>query len=1033
MPLSSLGRFATDHWKAIFFIIVGLCLGGMYAASSMPSSVFPQTNFPRVTIMIDNGEMPADEMMATITKPIEEAMKDVPGVVSIRSSTGRGSSVVNVFFNWHVDMEQTELQVRTRLSQAQASLPVGVKTRAFRMTFSTFPIIGLSLTSPRRSMPELTVAAEDVIKPRFLRIPGVARVDLVGAREPEVQVVADPLKLAANNLSLTQVSDALTKGNLVEAGGLHEEKDTIYLTLVDGRVHDLANIENLVVGTSGDRPVRIGDFARVVRGAEPASTVVTADGARAVLVMIRSQADGSTIDITDQVKREMAALHGLLPPDMKLAFWYDQSLLVRDSVRSVWEAIFFGLILSVAILIVFLKDLGSTIVAIVVIPVTVLVTLQVMRLLGMSFNLMTLGGIASAIGLVIDDAIVVVEAIHTKMATGISRLQAVHEAVGEIFLPLTGSTLTPVVVFIPLAFLDGVPGVFFRALAITMTVALLMSLVLAISLTPSLAAWIIRVKPTERGEQMEHGGPILRAVTAFYERAVRVALGHRFITLGVCALLVLAGADLYTQLPSELLPPLEEHGFDMDYVVKPPGTSLAESDRALKEIERVLRETPEVESYSRRTGTALGLELTEPNAGDIMVKLKPDSKRSSAEVLAEVRAKVKRVEPQIDFDLHGMLADLIGDLVSSPKPVEIKIFSTDLSFLKQAAPAIKTQIDEIPHVADTNSGLIVAGPALSFRVRSADAQRYGLTATDIAAAMSAAKLGAVASNLLQGDRVTPIRVMMDPRAVNRIDALRNVPLRTPDGHTVRLAQVADVVEVPGELELSRDDLRQYVAVTGELEGGDLGSVVGDIKSKLAKDSAFPPGTIEFGGLYAQQQESFRNLLIVMIMAVLLVFTVLVLEFRSFLEPIAIVAGALLALLGTVAALYITGISENIISRLGAIIGVGIVAKNGILMLDYVDHLRRAGTSMEEALVQSGRRRLRPVLMTSMAAALGMLPLAHGIGSGADMLRPLAVAVIGALCISVALSLVATPTVYYLLYRLTPSGFHTKERPAHATA
>jgi multidrug efflux pump subunit AcrB len=704
----SIGKFATHHWRGIFFVVLGLCLAGIYAATSMPSSVFPQTQFPRVTVMVDNGEMPADEMLATVTKPIEEVMKDIPGVVSIRSNTGRGSSVVNVFFNWHVDMDQTELHVRSRLAQVRSTLPATVDARAFRLTFSIFPIAGISLTSPHRSLPELTVAAEDIIKPRFMRIAGVARVDLVGGREPEYHVIADPLKLEAENLVLTQVADTLVKSNLVASGGLHEEHNTLYLTLVDGRLHDIADIENLVVAVVNDHPVRIRDFARVVKSEEPASTVVTADGEPSVLIMVRSQPDGSTVDIVDQLKTEIAGLHGQIPSDMKLSFFYDQSLLVRDSVQSVWEAIIFGLILSVAIIFLFLKDWGSTLVAIVVIPVTVLVTLLAMRLLNMTFNLMTLGGIASAIGLVIDDAIVVVEAIHTKMATGMARLDAVHDAVGEIFLPLTGSTLTPVVVFLPLAFLDGVPGVFFRALAITMTVSLLMSLVLAISLTPSLAAWIIRVKPNH--EANEEGGFLLRAVTRLYERAVRAALNHRFITLGLCALLVLAGMDLYSRLESELLPKLEERGFVLDYKVNPPGTSLTESNRALLEIEKVLKETPEVESFSRRTGVALGLELTEPNAGDFLVKLHADAKRSTEDVMNDLRIKLNHVEPQIDMDLHGMLGDLIGDLVSSPKPVEIKIFSTDLDFLKQTAPAIQAQIDENPHVADTEDGLVVAGP-----------------------------------------------------------------------------------------------------------------------------------------------------------------------------------------------------------------------------------------------------------------------------------------------------------------------------------
>jgi CzcA family heavy metal efflux pump len=1022
MFTSLVGQFATHHRKGIFFIALGLCLAGIYCGASLPSSVFPQTNFPRVVILLDNGDMPADEMMATITRPVEEAMKDVPGVVNIRSSTGRGSSEVNIFFTWNVDMEQSLLHVLSRLSQAKSTLPSTVDARAYRLTFSVFPITGISLTSPRRSQTELWETAQYDIKPRFLRIPGVARVDLVGGHAPEFHVVADPLRLAASGLSLAQVIDALNKNNLVISGGMHEEKETLFLTLVDGRERTIEDIENLVVAMGGDHPIRIRDFARVEMAAEPASSIVTADGVESVLIMVRSQPDGSTLDIADQLTAQLGELKAQLPPDMKLAFFYDQSILVRDSVRSVWEAIIFGLVLSIFILFLFLKDIGSTLVAIVVIPVTVLVTLVMMKLAGMSFNLMTLGGIASAIGLIIDNAIVVVEAIHTKIATGMDRVQAVHRAVGEILLPLTGSTLTPVVVFIPLAFLDGVLGVFFRALALTMAVALLASLVFAITLTPSLAAWVIHFKPKDaardangRASEMEEGGFILRRVLAVYELAVRAALRHAWFTVAFCILLVFAGVDLYDRLQSDLLPRLEERGCVMDYVA-PPGASLTETNRALMEVEKILKQTPEVESYSRRTGAALGLELVEPNTGDFLVKFKQDSARSTDDVVAELNQKVTASQPQIKWDLHGMIGDLLGDLVSSPKPVEIKLFSTDLDFLKQMAPLVKAKIDTVNGVVDTDTGLVVAGPSLTFSVRSADAARYGLTTTDIADAVETAKLGEIASSVLQGDRVINIRVLLDPTKVDRIATLRDLPLRTPDGRTVLLSQVADLNIEEGQLELEREDLRQYVAVTGELEKRDLGSAMEEVKAKLANMPGIPAGTLEFGGLYQQEQESFHNLLIVMIMAILLVFTVLLLEFRSFLQPLAIMVGALLALLGTVAALYVTGTSENIISRLGAIIGVGIVAKNGILMLDYVDHLLATGLSLEEALVQSGRRRLRPVLMTSMAAALGMLPLAHGIGSGADMLRPLAIAVIGALCVSVLLSLVATPTVYYLMVK-----------------
>ncbi|NBV23807.1 MAG: efflux RND transporter permease subunit [Proteobacteria bacterium] len=1016
--LSGLGRFAIRHSLAIVFITAALCFAGVYAALNMPSSVFPQTNFPRCVILVDNGVMPSDEMMATITRPIEEAMKDIPGAVTIRSATGRGSAEINVFFNWQVDMIQSELFVNSRLAQIRSTLPATAQATVWRLTFSAFPIIGVSLTSPTRDTTKLWETARYDIKPRFLRIPGVARVDIVGGRTPEYHVIVDPLRLNAVHLSLPQVTDALTKNNLITPTGMHEENHTLYLTVVDGRVHGIADIENLTVAVVSGRPVRVKDFARVERGPEPIFNVVTAEGVNAVLLNIRSQPDGSTLNIADELKTELRALRSELPPDMKVAFFYDQSQLVRASVQSVWEAILFGLILSVLIIYAFLKNWGTTLTAVIVIPVTVLVTIVAMKLAGLSFNLMTLGGIAAAIGLVIDDAIVVVEAIYAKIATGLPRLEAIQKAIGEIFLPLVGSTLTPVVVFLPLAYLTGLAGSFFRALALTMVVSLLTSLALAITLTPSLAAWFIRDREhLEHGHapKNEEGGFILSRVIRVYEWAVRLALRFRWLTLAACGVVLCSGIFIYNHLENDFLPAMDEGGFVIDYHT-PYGTSLAETSRQLLQAEEIIRATPDVESYSRRTGARLALAIAEPNTGDFLVKLKNDRKRGSDDVIAELRAKFVKEIPGVDWDLHGILGDLIGDLTWSPKPIEVKLYSSDVEFLKKKAPEIEAQMKKVKGVVDTFDGLVTAGPSISLRVRYTDAQRFGLSAADVAAAVGTAMLGQKASSVLEGDRVVNIRVRVDPSRVDKIASLLELPLRTADGGIVKLSQVADVTEEPGQLELRREDLRQDVAVTARLEGRDLGSAMDEIRAKLGEDKSLPPGTIEFGGLYQQQQESFHNLMLVLVMAILLVFTVLLIEFRSFYEPIAIVFGAVLALFGTVLALRLTGTTLNIVSFLGAIIGVGIVAKNGILMLDLVEHLRADGKSLEEALVQSGRRRLRPVLMTSLAAALGMLPLAHGIGSGADMLKPLAIAVIGALCISVLLSLVATPAVYFLLRR-----------------
>lgn len=1011
---SALGRFATRHALPIVFISIALCLAGIYAALTLPSSVFPQTNFPRVVILIDNGVMPADEMMATITRPIEEGMKDIPGVVTIRSATGRGSAEVNVFFNWKVDMIQSELYALGRLSQIRASLPSTAETKVYRVTFSNFPIIGISLTSPRRELTKLWEIARYELKPRFLQIPGIARVDLVGGRTPEYHVVVDPVRLHAAGLTLPQVTEALNKNNLVTSTGLHEENRMLYLAVVDGRVHSIKDIENFPVTVEGRHPVLIRDFARVVRGPEPVFNVVTADGQEAVLLNIYSQPDGSTLDIARRLTEDLKVLRGELPSDLKLAFFYDQSLFVRASVGSVWEAIIFGLILSVLILYFFLKSWRTTFVAILVIPVTVLVTLISIKAAGLSFNLMTLGGIAAAIGLVIDDAIVVVEAIHTKRKSGRDRLTAIREAISEIFRPLVGSTLTPVVVFIPLAFLEGVTGVFFRALALTMVVALLTSLALAVTLTPSLAAWFLRSRKEESVPlHEEHGGPLLQRVIGVYETGVRAALKRKWLTIVVCAAVVVLAFIIYRGLESEFLPPMDEGGFVIDYLT-PPGTSLAETHRQLQYAEDIIRSVPELESYSRRTGAQLGLFITEPNNGDFLLKLRPDRKRSTEEVLTELRHKLNAALPDIIWEFPGILGDLIGDLMYAPQPIEVKLFSTDAAFLKEKAPRIAEQLGKIPGVVDVFNGLIYTGPAISFRVRYVDAERFGLTAEDIAGAVNTAMLGETASTVLEGDRVVAIRVKAEPAGINRLEKLRNLPLRAADGTLIKLSQVVDVVEEPGQLELRRDDFRQDVAVKARLEGRDLGSGMAEIRDTLGRDRTLPPGSIEYGGIYQQQQESFRNLMIVLFMAIFLVFTVLLLEFGSFYEPMAIVFGAVLAMFGTVLALWITGTSLNVVSLLGAIIGVGIVAKNGILMLDFVKELQAQGLDLAEALVRSGRRRLRPVLMTSMAAALGMLPLAYGIGSGADMLKPLAIAVIGALCISVLLSLIATPTIYYLM-------------------
>ncbi len=1012
---AGIGKSAIRHRLAIVVLTLALCAAGVYCALHMPSSVFPETDFPRCVVLIDNGVMPADEMMATITRPVEEAMKDIPGVVQVRSATGRGSAEVNVFFNWQVDMVESELYVLNRISQLKATLPATTKSTVWRLTFNAFPILGISLTSQERDIMELWETARYNLKPQFLRIPGIARVDITGGRTPEYHIVVDPVRLAEYGLAFPDVTGALERNNLVAPSGFHMENYTIYLALVDNRVKNPADIEQTIVALRDGHPVRVGDFASVKRGPEPVFNVVNAEGQRAVLLNIRAQPKGSSIlSIARDLKAQMAELEHTLPADMHLSFYYDQSLLVKESVKSVWESIIVGLLFAVAILYLFLKNWGSVVTGVVIIPVSVLASVVVMFAADLTFNLMTLGGIAAAIGIIIDDAIVVMESIVEKTARGIPRRQAIVGGMQEIWRPLVFSTFTPVVVFIPMAFLDGLPGVFFRSLALTMVTALVTSLVLSVTLTPSLASWFLRSKnqPTHFNTSSE-GGFLLHPLRNAFEKILRLALRWRWIVLLACCGIGWAGWATYNHVKTGFMPEMDEGGFVIDCLT-PWGTSLDETDRMMQQAEAILRSTPEVEGYSRRTGARLALAIAEPNKGDFLVKLRPDRQRTTEEVKSELRRKFNAALPGIEWEFPGILSDLLGDLTEAPDPVEVKLFSNDTEWLMRKAPEVKALIEQVEGVVDTSDGLRMTGPTVSFRIRPLDAIRYGLNAEDVANVLNTAMLGSTASSVLEADRVVAIRVLADPQQTASVALLKELPMRTPTGEVIKISQVADVVEAPGQLELKREDLRQLVAVTAALEGTDLGSAIRKIRAAVSKDPAIPPGTVEYGGLFQQQQEGFKNLLIVLILAIALVFILLLVEFRSFRQPLAIMFGSILALFGTVAALWLTDTTFNIVSFLGAVIGVGIVSKNGILLLDMVEQLREEGLTVDDALIRSGVRRLRPILMTSLSTVLAMVPLAWGIGHGADMLRPLAIGIIGALCISMLFSLLATPVFYRVL-------------------
>jgi CzcA family heavy metal efflux pump len=1026
----SLAQIVSNQSRAILVIVALLCAAGLYGAWQLPVAIFPQTDFPRIVIIVDNGEAPASQTLVSVTRPIEEAMNGVPGIARIKSKTARGSSEISLYFDWNVNIIQVLQLVQARLSQLSSTLPPTAQIRNVeRLTFAVFPVVGYSLTSDRRDQASLRDIATYVIRPQLARLPGVAIVGVAGGKTREFHVVIDPDRLSAHNVSAQQVSDAIRASNIIVSPGLIEENHQLELALISGQARKPDELNSIVVATVNNAPVTVADVATVSGGVEPEYTMVTADGHPAALVNINRQPDANTVAVVDEVRQTLASIRGQIPKDVRVAAYYDQSLLVRDSINSVRDSILIGLLLSVVILYAFLRNMGTTFVAILVIPVTILVTFLAMWLARLSFDLMTLGGVAAAIGLVIDDAIVVVENIYTHMSRGHSRRQAVQSAVSEITVPIIGSTITPVVVFLPLTILTGVTGVFFRSLALTMSVALLTSLVLALVFTPVLAERFVKAKRRKAAESApDHeptaaeleaeaeSGRMLHAIITRYEWVLSHALDRRWVVIVIVIAVLLGSYLLYRSLGSEFLPVFDESAFVLDYWA-PPGSSLAETDRILRDVEEKLMKTPEIESYSRRTGLELGLFVTEPNRGDFAVKLKSGHKRATEEVISDLRQQIAEADPALEIEFVGIVPDVIGDLQGNPEPIEIKLFSEDAAALESKADEVEGAIKKIGGVVDTKNGVVVSGPAITFRIDPQRASRFSVTADDIAKTAAAAMTGDDASFILQQDRLIKVRVIFPADVRTSLDKVKALQVRSSAGQLFRIDQVADVEYEKGQTEIERENLRQTVAVTGRLEGKDLGTAISQIRNQLNKEVKLPPGmTIEYGGLYQEQQSSFRELMLSLVLAVLLVFITLLIEFRSFAHPIAIVTGAVLALAGVLLALFITGMTLNVVSLMGMIMIVGIVAKNGILMLDAVEDHLAAGDTLREALLRSGRRRFRPVLMTSLAAMLGMLPLALAFGAGSELLQPLAIAVIGGLTMALLLSLIVTPTVYAMLRR-----------------
>jgi CzcA family heavy metal efflux pump len=1008
--------------KPIFFFLLVLTLAGAYATFQVPISVFPDTNFPRVVIGVDNGVMPVEQMQVTITKPIEDAMNSVPGLVTVRSTTSRGSAEVSLFFDWNVDMFRTLQLTDAALSKIQSELPATAKLTTNRLTFATFPIIGYSLTADDQgastvSQTDLWQIATYDLKPPLNRVAGVSTVVVQGGQVPEFQIVPDPAKLQAAGVTLMDLQAAVQASNIIDSPGLYKADHDLILALVGAQAHSSEELGQLVVKTTpGGAPVRIADVASVGQGTMPVYTMVQANGKPAVLLNIARQPTSNTVQVATGVAAEVALLSKNLPAGVHLTPFYDQSELVRDSINSVRDAILIGLVLACVILFLFLQDWSSSLVAGLVIPVTVAITILFLWLIGQSFNLMTLGGLAAAIGLVIDDAIVVVENIVVHRDAGQTRVQAVQLALHEIMTPLIGSTITPVVVFLPLIAVTGVTGSFFRALAVTMTASLLTSLMLALTFTPALSMSLLR-KKAGAGHGEHETGPVMRRVLSTHGKALEWTIGRPWAIALIAVLLGVTGYLAYSNLGTDLLPKMDEGSFIMDCTM-PAGSSLETSSEVMATVDKILKEIPEVETTTKRTGLQLGLvAVTESNFGDYSVRLKRKRNRKIEAIIEDVRGRVKEEVPILDVEYVQVLEDMIGDLSNSPEPIQIKLFGNDATLLHELAPKVQAAIQAIPGIVDTQNGVdnTLSGPATTFQVNPTVASRLGFTPQEISEDTTSLMDGLAASQpMIVDGRPYTVRIRMGAEHRKTLDAIENTVFNSSTGKTATLGALATVVELPPQNEIRKENLKQVVQVSGRLEGSDLGGTMAKVKTAVAALNLPSSVTVQYGGTYEEQQKSFADLGRVLVLALALVFGVLLVEFRNFAAPVAILTSSILSMAGVVVALLVTGIGFNVASFMGLIMVIGIVAKNGILLLDADERARAEGAEPREAMVHAAQRRLRPIVMTAIAAMCGMLPLAFALGAGSEMLQPLAIAVIGGLLLSIVLSLVVTPALYYQL-------------------
>jgi CzcA family heavy metal efflux pump len=1008
-------NFFVSYRNPVTVLILLILAGGVYAYINLQTSLFPEITFPKIKIIAEAGLQPVDKMMVTVTRPIENAVRQIPGLKLVRSTTSKGSCEISAFLNWKTDIDLSLQRIESRIAQVRNQLPPDLQLTVEKMNPSILPVMGYTVESNNRSPIELKMVAEYTIKPFLSQVQGVAEVRVTGGKTKEYWIQLDSRRMSTIGITPDMVNAALSQTNFIRSNGYISDFKFLYLSVTDATVHNMEDLKSVVIRNDGKRIVRLEDIGEVSINEAVEYTRINANGKSALLVAIIKQPDANLLQIDTDMEKKITTLKQTLPKDIDIRPYYIQAEFVKDAVSSVADSLWMGLALAIFVSVLFLRSVKASLTLLLTIPVTLSLTLIVLYSIGYTINIMTLGAIAAAIGLIIDDAIVVVEQIHRthEEHPGTPTSALLQKAIKYLFPAMLGSSISTIVIFIPFVLMTGVAGAYFKVMTNTMIITLICSFFVTWLCLPVIYLLLSRHHKGPIKELAAHPGRRQRWITFFIRRP-----GISFIFSGALIALIII---LIPRLETGFLPEMDEGSIILDYA-SPPGTSLDETDRMLREAEKLIQSVPEVATYSRRTGTQMGFFITEPNTGDYLIQLKKDRTRTTDEVIADIRTRIESTQPALRIDFGQVIGDMLGDLMSSVQPIEIKIYGNDRQVLQELSQHVAGVLERVPGTADVFDGIVIAGPTVSIEPDYRKLSALGITPANFQLQVQTALEGNIVGNILEKEQVSAIRFVYQGNRNRTIENLNNLPVFLPNGQARSLSLLATIKHNPGDAEIEREDLQTMGVITARLEGRDLGTVVKDIQLEIARQIKLPASYhIEYGGAYAEQTQSFNELLMILVSASLLVFAVILFLYTELRASLTILLIAVSGFAGSYLALYLTDTPLNVGSYTGLIMIVGIIGENAIFtFLQFREAM--VTQPVDEAIVYAISTRLRPKLMTALGAIIALLPLAFGIGAGAQLHKPLAIAVIGGFIIALPLLLIILPSMLRLLYKPTSTTF-----------